>query len=270
VIVAFVTAVAAGVIGGFVGRSLASPWVQPVSRPRWLVPVAAVALIGVFIYAAPISTGEPVKATVELTDATPPPERTANATIRIDPQDAADDARWLTLTAWQGNGSHVDRLEEVAPGVFRSTKPVPVYGNWKTTLRLHKGDAVQGVAVYFPADPAIPAPAVPADATFTRDFMLDKKLLQREQKQDVSPILTTMAYLFVLAIAIGLVASLAKGLQRMDRMGEAARMKPGPEAHETHVGAQAKRMGQEGEDNGDGDESESGEKSGKKAKSGSA
>ena len=267
-IMAFITAVAGGVIGGFIGRSLASPWVQPISRPRRLVPVAALAMIGVFIYAAPISTGEPTKATVELTDVTPPPKRTANATVRIDPQDGADDARWLTLTAWQGNGSHVDRLKEVAPGIFRSTKPVPLYGNWKTTLRLHKSDAVQGVAVYFPEDPAIPAPAVQAPATFTREFVLDKKLLQREQKQDVSPILTTMAYLFVLAIAIGLVASLAKGLRRMDRMGEAARMKPGTEAHETHVGAQAKRLGQEGKDNGD--ESKSGKKSGKKAKSGSA
>jgi hypothetical protein len=236
-IAAFIVAVAGGVIGGFVGRSLASPWVHPVTRPRWLVPVAAAAMIAVFIYAAPISEGEQARATIELSDATPPPQRTANATVRIDPQDAADDARWLTLTAWQGGKSHVDRLKEVAPGVFESTKPVPLYGNWKTTLRLHKGSAVEGVAVYFPEDPAIPAPAVEAPATFTRDFQEDKKLLQREQKSDVSPFLSVFAYLFVLAIAIGLVASLAKGLRRMDNLSERARMHAGSETHETKVGA---------------------------------
>jgi hypothetical protein len=247
-IAAFIVAVAGGIIGGFVGRALVSPWVAPVSRPRWLVPAAAAAMVGVFIYAAPIATsldGQTVRATVEMNDVTPPPQRTANATIRLDPQDAADDARWLTLTAWQGGKSHVDRLKEVAPGVFQSTKPVPLYGNWKTTLRLHKGSAVLGAAVYFPEDTAIPAPAVEAPATFTRDFVEDKKLLQREQKPDVSPILTTGAYLFVLAIAIGLVASLAKGLRRMDRVSEQVRMDAGSEVHETKVGS--RRFGRDGD-----------------------
>ena len=248
VITSFIVAVAAGVIGGFVGRSLASPWVQPVSRPRRLVPIAAAAMVAVFIYAAQTSPGDPTRATVELSDATPPPQRTANATVRIDPPDGADDARWLTLTAWQGGKSHVDRLKEVAPGVFRSNKPVPLYGNWKTTLRLHKGSAVQGAPIYFPEDTAIPAPAVEAPATFTRDFQEDKKLLQREQKSDVSPFLSTFAYLFVLAIAIGLLWALAKGLQRMDRASEQARMRPGREVHETQLGAEARRR----DGNGDG------------------
>src|SRR5215208_3385918 len=225
-IAAFITAVAGGVIGGFIGRALASPWVQPVSRPRWLVPVAAAALVGVFIYAAPIGTGDPVKATVELNDVTPAPQRTVKMTVRVDPQDAADDARWFTATAWQGGGSVIDRLKEVAPGVFETTKPIPVSGQWKTTLRLHKGTAVQGAAVYFPEDPAIPAPAVEAPATFTRDFVLDKTLLQREQKPGVSKFLSVFAYLVVLAIALGLLFSLTKGLRRLDRISGQARMKP--------------------------------------------
>ena len=265
VIMAFITAVAGGIIGGFVGRSLLSPWVHPVSRPRWLVPVAAAAMVGVFIYAAPIGTGDPVRATVELTDVTPTPKRTANATVRITPEDAADDARWLTLTAWQGGGSQVDRLKEVAPGVFKSNEPVPLYGNWKTTLRLHKGTAVQGIGVYFPADPAIPAPAVDAPATFTRTFVLDKKLLQREQKPDVSPILTTLAYLLVLAIAIGLIASLTKGLRRLDRISTRASMKPGSEVHETHAGSTARRF----QHNGGGDGANADEQRTAKAESGS-
>jgi hypothetical protein len=206
----------------------------------------------VFIYAAPISAGDPVKATVELTDATPPPNRTVNATVRLEPPDAAEDARWLTLTAWQGGGSHVDRLKEVAPGTFESNTPVPVYGDWKTTLRLHKGSAVQGAPIYFPADPAIPAPAVPAPATFTRDFVLDKKLLQREQKPDVPGFLTVLAYLLVLAIAIGLIVSLTKGLRRLDRISTERAMDAGTETHESKLGA--RRLERDGDGDGAGAE----------------
>ncbi len=259
-IVGFLMAVAGGVIGGFIGRSLASPWVDPVSRPRWLVPAAAAVAVGVFVYAAPIATdldGTTPRATVTLTDVTPPPERTANAEIRVDPPDAARDARWLTITAWQGNGSHVDRLERIGDGVYRSTKPVPLYGNWKTTLRLHKDDAVLGAAVYFPEDPAIPAPAVPAPATFTRDFIEDKKLLQREQKPGVSGALTGFAYFVVLAIALGLVASLARGLKRFEHANQQTRMKEGAAVHETKVGASKRfeRDGLDGEGDGNGDRS---------------
>ena len=164
-----------------------------------------------------------MKATAELSDVTPAPQRTVKMTVRVDPQDAADDARWFTATSWQGGGSVIDRLEEVAPGVFETTKPIPVYGNWKTTLRLHKGTAVQGAAVYFPEDPAIPAPAVDAPATFTRDFVLDKKLLQREQKPGVSPLLSVGAYLVVLLIFVGLYGSMGWGLALLQqRLGARA------------------------------------------------
>ena len=80
-------------------------------------------------------------------------------------------------------------MEEVSPGTWRSTEPLPVHGDWKSTLRLHKGVAIQGLAVYFPEDKAIPVKAVPAEPRFTREFQRDKQLLQREQKAGVSPIL---------------------------------------------------------------------------------
>jgi hypothetical protein len=237
-----------------------------VARPRRVVPIAALALVAVFIYAAPISQGDPVKATVELDDITPAPQRTVKMVVRVDPEDAADDARWFTATAWQGGGSVIDRLKEVAPGVYETTKPIPVYGQWKTTIRLHKGTAIQGAAVYFPEDPAIPAPAVQAPATFTRDFVLDKKLLQREQKPDVPGALTTFAYIVVLMIALGLLFSLTKGLRRLDRMSGEARVKPGTEVHETHVGAHARRFERANGD-GDGDGAAAKEESGEKARS---
>jgi hypothetical protein len=251
-IAAFLVAVAGGIIGGFIGRALVSPWLTPVTRPRRLVPAAALVAVGVFIWAGQTGDGQPVRATVELTDVTPPPKRTANATVRLDPANAAEDARWLTLTGWQGGGSHVDRLKEIAPGVYKSNSPIPLYGNWKTTLRLQKDDAVQGVAIYFPEDKAIPAPAVEAPATFTRTFGEDKKLLQREQKPDVSPALTKFAYFVVLLIGIGLIASLAKGLRRLDRISEQVRMSSGSEVHETKVGRRFERAAGDGNGNASG------------------
>jgi hypothetical protein len=100
---------------------------------------------------------------------------------------------------------------------------VPVYGDWKTTLRLHKGFAIQGLAVYFPEDKAIPVKAVPAEPRFTREFQRDKKLLQREQKAGVSPILSVLAYLTVLVMFLGLYGSMGWGLALLQtRLGTRA------------------------------------------------
>ena len=145
--------------------------------------------------------------------------RAARSTPRckLTPPDAAEDAEWFKTTSWQGGGSIVADMREVSPGVYRTTEPMPVYGNWKTTLRLHKGDVVAGLPIFLPEDKAIPAKEVPAEASMTREFVLDKKNLQREQKKGVPGFLTTLAYLIVLLIVVGITAALAIGLQRMDR-----------------------------------------------------
>ena len=108
-------------------------------------------------------------------------------------------------------------MREVSPGVYRSSEPIPVYGNWKTTLRLHTGNVVAGLPIFLPEDKAIPAKEVPAEAQMTRDFVLDKKNLQREQKSGVPGFLTTLAYLVVLFIVAGITAALVIGLRSLDR-----------------------------------------------------
>jgi hypothetical protein len=219
-IAGFVTAVAGGVIGALTGNGLL-PSATYERAPRFAAPAAAVALVAVLVYAVPISDGDPIRASVQLTDVDPAPNRTVHATARLDPADAADGAHWFHSTAWQGREgrSVVDPLEEISPGVWRTTKPVPVYGTWKASLRLHDGSAVRGLAVYFPEDPAIPVEAIPAKRTFTREFMDDKKLLQREQKPGVSPLLTTGAYLIVGLIAVLLLAALVAGIARLANAG---------------------------------------------------
>jgi hypothetical protein len=225
VICGFVAAVAGGVTGGFIGRALSSPEIAPDPAPRFALPAALVALVAVLVYATPITAGDPVKATVTLTDAKPPPKREVDLQVKLDPPGAADDAYWFVQTAWQGKEgrSVVSKLEQVGPGTWRNTEPLPVHGDWKTTLRLHKGFAVQGLPVYFPEDKAIPVGAVPAEKIFTRTFKRDKKLLQREQKPGVSPLLSIVAYLVVLAIFIGLYGSMGWGLALLQtRLGTRA------------------------------------------------
>jgi hypothetical protein len=226
-IAGLIAAVAGGVIGGAVGGALVRG--GPVRRPEpsWLVPAAAVSVVALIAFALPISSGDPVKANVSLQNVRDGDERAVSATFKLDPPEAAENAEWLNVTAWQGGGSVVAPLRKVGPGVYRTTEPIPVHGGWKAILRLHKGGAVQGMPIFLPRDEAIPAREVPAPQRFTRAFVRDKKNLQREQKEGVSVALTTLAYLSLLAIALGLVAVLAWGLVRLER-GSRSRTEGGP------------------------------------------
>jgi hypothetical protein len=219
-IAGFIAAVAAGVLGARAGRAVtAEPGLPPVSR--WAAPLAALAVIGVIAYATPISKpSEEILANVTTRDLISGKERAVELTVRLQPRDAADDAHWFLITAWQGEEgrSVVSKLEEVSPGVWRSQEPLPVHGTWKSTLRLHRGNEVMGSAVYFPEDKAIPVKGVPATASFTRPFIDDKELLQREQKPDASGALVLVGYLIVLLIAIVLIGSIVAGLARLERV----------------------------------------------------
>jgi hypothetical protein len=219
-------AVAGGVIGALIGAALAS---DRVPRPRAAMPALVAAslalamLIGYGLQTSPIP-GE--SARVSLTDVGRGTDRHVSARVELIPRAAADDARWLTVTAWQGGGFVLDRLERVAPGVYRTTKPIPVHGEWKALLRLHRGNSLQGVPIYLPRDPAIPAVEVPAERTFVRTFVPDKRLLQREAKDGTSPLLSVAAYGTVLAIALSLLGGIAWGLARLAGAGRADWRRP--------------------------------------------
>ena len=213
---AIIAGVAGGVIGGFIGRSL-TPAAANERAPRWAVPAAAAAVVALvaFLLPQPVPS-HPPSATLSLQNVKPPPTREVAATIRLHPANAADGARWFTVTAWQGGRSVVDHLHKIGPGVYRTTKPIPVYGwKWKSTVRLQRGREVLGLPIYMPSDPAIPAKRIPAPSNFTRPFEKDKKLLQREQKPGVPGFLTTAAYLVVLAIALVVIGLLTWGLRRV-------------------------------------------------------
>jgi hypothetical protein len=212
-----IAAIAGGILGAAIGRALSSPAQELARMPRWSVVLAGVAVVAAIAYPLPTSPGGKVTAQIKLTDATGPPNRTVNAEVKLSPPDAADGAEWFNMTAWQGGGAVVEHLRQTGPGTYQTTEPLPVYGEWKSTIRLQSGNRILGLPLYMPDDPAIPAKGIPAQATMTRTFIVDKKNLQREQKSGVPGFLTLAAYLVVLAIVIGLMAALVIGIMRIDR-----------------------------------------------------
>jgi hypothetical protein len=173
---------------------------------------ATIAIATVFALNTPADEG--VRAQVALRDISNGPQREVSATVRLTPREAAEDARWFDVTAWQGGGLVVDPLERVSTGVYRTTEPIPVGGNWKTMIRLHSGSSLTAVPIFLPRDAAIPAAEVPARASFSRGFVDETQLLQRE-KTGGSPALVAVAYAIVAGIALALLALLAWSLHRL-------------------------------------------------------
>ena len=220
-IVGLIAAVAGGVLGGFIGRSL-TPAVERRERvPRPALAIAGVAAVGVVAFLIPVNAGPDVRASFNLNVHNTPDGREATGTFRLDPPDAANDAYWFNVTSWQGKDgpAHIDKPEKIGPGLYRITEPIHVDGTWKTTLRLHHGRQLAGLPIFMPADPAIPVSQVPVQSHMTRAFQLDHQLLQREQKKGVPAFLTLAAYLGVGGISFSLIFVVGWGLSRLERFG---------------------------------------------------
>jgi hypothetical protein len=207
--------VAGGLLATFIGGSLR---VRPEPYPRGarvVYPLGALLVAGLIAFGLMTSPQAGVSARVQLQ---PAPDvgggRAANATVTVDPPSAADHAKWMTTTAWQGGGLVVDRLTRVRRGVYRTNEPIPVHGSWKAEFRLHKGRSLLGVPVYLPNDPAIPAKGVPARPSFERPFVADHKILQREAKTG-APLVTAGAYGVVLLITLSILGLIAWALVRL-------------------------------------------------------
>src|SRR5215210_5455264 len=215
--VALVTVLAGlggGLLGTFIGGSLrARPEPYP-GGARLIYPLAGLLVAGLIGFGLLTSPQEGVTARVQLEDAAGSGGRNVNATVTVDPPAAAEDAKWLTATAWQGGGLVVDRLERVRRGVYRTTQPVPVHGSWKAEVRVHQGRSLVAVPVYLPDDPAIPAKELPARPAFERAFVRDKDILQREAKTGAAA-LTVVAYGVVLLITLSILGLIAWALVRL-------------------------------------------------------
>jgi hypothetical protein len=223
----FAMAVAASLVGAWIGARLGSETIPHSPTLRWAALASAIVIAGLLAFPLNTTGTSDVSASVQLRDVHGGAQRTVAATVTMNPRDGADGANWLTATAWQGGGRIVDKLREIRPGVFQSNVPLPVYGEWKTMIRMHKGNAVLGLPIYAPQDKAIPVPAIGAPASFTRPFFSDKELLQREARI-ADPAVTFAAYGVVLGFTLLLLAAIAWALHRVGRTAGQRREPPPP------------------------------------------
>jgi hypothetical protein len=211
------TAVAAGLVGGFVGTALGmprSPGRLPVPRP-WPAAVGLLVIAAVVGYGLQVQPQEGVRAQIT-TSAPQGTDREVDVTARFTPAEATRDANWLAAIGWQGQSTLVlEELERVGDGVYRTASPIPAGGTWKTMLRLHRDDSLLSAPVYLPGDPAIPAREVPLRRSVTRELVYDHEVLQREVKDDVSSALPAVAYGIVGLIVVVLLGILGWALARL-------------------------------------------------------
>ncbi|WP_460846799.1 hypothetical protein [Nocardioides ultimimeridianus] len=140
--------------------------------------------------------------------------------IEVTPADAADNALWFDALAWQGERDHdsrvpgsgvlATRMVSQGEGVYETADPVPLYGNWKTMVRLHRApSAMVALPLHFPADPSIKSVRAGlvqvADGT-SAPFIYEPSLLQRERRDGVPGWLWGVMYGTVLGAWVVLLA----------------------------------------------------------------
>ncbi|MDX6248046.1 MAG: hypothetical protein QOF10_1406 [Kribbellaceae bacterium] len=187
--------VVAGTGAGLAGAWLATRYAEvagevrdapPVRRTHQLGAIGLVAVLAALFFCVPRSADPGVSATVSLDRVATGSEPTAYVTVKLRPADAAEGARWFEAMAWQGGGLMTHRMQKVADGTYRSAQPLPMYGKWKSMIRLHQGQRDMVASwVYAPEDLAIEKPAIQVSDGQTVEFISEQQVLRREERTDV-------------------------------------------------------------------------------------
>jgi hypothetical protein len=216
-------AVLAGVCGALMGMVLTGQRLPSRGIGIGVVAVTVLVIGGAVANGLHIVVPEKDRATITLTDLpSRAGQRMVSADVQIAPPDmVSDQPEWVTILSWQGRmennrGLVIDRLDRVGPGHYRSTLPVPVWGSWKTLMRVQDGYTMTAVPIYEPADDAIPAAEVPALASIDRPFVHEITILQRERDQNAPQWLFTAGSIVVLFLTLMVIAALTWGAGRIN------------------------------------------------------
>lgn len=108
--------VAGACLGGIIGGALVDerPSRQPVSRSAVIATAAGVLLL--LAYPFPTDPTFDASAEVSLDEESADGGRSAKVAVAVHPPDAAEDAEWFNVTAWQGGGSVAEELERTGEG----------------------------------------------------------------------------------------------------------------------------------------------------------
>jgi hypothetical protein len=205
-----------------------------------LVVLAVLAIGGATANGLRYNVPESATAAVTLTEAPAVNgQRFVTADVRFNPPDVvSDDPNWVSVLGWQGGlenqrGQFTDNLERVGAGHYVSTQPMPVSGTWKTLLRVHDGKTLTAVPIYLAGDPGIGAQEVPAEPQFTRPFVSEITILQRERSPDIPQSLWLIGCLVVLVCTLAMVAGITWGGGRINNSepsGSEAELQPSAQA----------------------------------------
>ncbi len=229
-------AVLTGLCGAMLGMVLTGQRLP--GRPVGIAVVALTVLVigGAVANGLHIRVPKQDTATITLTDLpSPPGQRMVAADVQTNPPNlVGDHPDWVTILSWQGRmqhhrGLYIDRLNKVGPGHYTTTQPVPVWGSWKTLLRMQDGYTMTAVPIYAPADDAIPAPEIPALGSSTRPFVLEVSILQRERDPNVPAWLFTAGSIVVLLFTLMVISALTWGAGRINA-ADTAPTQPGEAA----------------------------------------
>lgn len=216
-------AILTGGCGAMVGMVLTGQRLPSRAIGVGLVALTVLAIGGAAANGLRYDVPESAAASITLTDVpTSDGERYATADVRLTPANLiSNDPNWVSVLGWQGGlanqrGIFIDHLEQVGPGHFRSTEPMPVSGTWKTLLRVHDGKTLAAVPIYLAGDPGIGAEEVPAEATMTRPFVGEITILQRERSPDIPQSLWLIGCLVVLVCTLAMIAGISWGGGRIN------------------------------------------------------
>ena len=215
VVFGFLAAIAGSCVGALIGRSIRVERRAERPLPRYAVAATALGVLVALVYPFPTNADLQGTAHVRLEEVDREQGRWVKPYITFEPENVVENREWVKMTSWQDGGSYVEDLVETGDGAYTTPAPIPVYGEWKTLLRVHAGNSLVAVPLFLPEDPAIPAPEVPAKAEFSRDFMSDKEIVLREAKDDVAAPLTVSANVILAALVAGWILALAWGLRRI-------------------------------------------------------
>ncbi|OBG14037.1 hypothetical protein A5765_11725 [Mycolicibacterium celeriflavum] len=233
-------AVLVGACGAMVGMVLTSQRLPRRAVGVGLVVLTVLAIGGATANGLRYDVPESASAAITLTEVpNAEGERYVTADVQITPANlVSDDPNWVSVLGWQGElpngrGIFIDHLEQVGPGHYRSTEPMPVSGTWKTLLRVHDGRTLAAVPIYLAGDPGIGAEEVRAEASMTRPFVSEITILQRERSPDIPQSLWLIGCLIVLVCSLAMVAGVTWGGGRINNSepsGREAELQPTAQA----------------------------------------
>ncbi|GAA1606945.1 hypothetical protein [Kribbella karoonensis] len=246
--------VAVGIGAGLVGAWLATRYAEvageeratgikhiraiAVRRTHQLGAAGLAAVAATVFFCVPRSADPGVSGVVSLERVATGAEPTAYVTISLTPADAADGARWFEALAWQGGGLVYHPMEKVADGTYRSRDALPMYGKWKSMVRLHQGQRDMVAAwVYAPEDAAIAKPAVQVSNGQTVSFVDEQQVLRREERTDVPRWMWNAGYALLAVVGLLEVAGIAWLVGRGARGGRmrAAHLAAGRDDREREI-----------------------------------